>query len=198
MTTLVLASSSPSRQRMLKAAGVAFSISPADLDEEGLTAELLDKDTDAESIAITLAEQKALTVSRRMPGALVLGADSVLALGSEMISKCHDLGELRTLLRNMSGKTHFLISAAALARDGAVVWQHAGIARLAMRLFSDAFLESYLASEGEKVMDAVGGYHYEGMGAQLFEQVKGDAFTIQGLPLLAVLAALRDQGILAA
>ena len=197
-TMLVLASSSPSRQRMLKAAGVVFSVSAADLNEDALTADLRAKGTEAEEIAAALAEQKAVAVSRRMPGALVLGADSALALGNELISKCRDLGELRTVLRKLSGKTHRLISAVALAHDGVSVWRHIGVAHLTMRLFSEAFLEFYLAAEGEKVLSSVGGYHYEGAGAQLFEQVEGDAFTIQGLPLLAVLAELRNQGMLAA
>jgi len=194
----VLASASASRQRMLKGAGVDFSVSAADLDENGLTADLRAKGLDAAGIATALAEQKAITVSRRMPGATVLGADSVLALGTELISKCGDLPALRVLLRRMSGKTHQLISAAALARDGAVFWRHAEVARLTMRLFTEAFLNAYLSAEGEALLSSVGGYHYEGRGVQLFEQVTGDSFTVQGLPLLPLLSELRAQGILAA
>jgi len=196
--TLVLASASASRQRMLKVAGVDFSVSAADLNEDALTADLQAKGLDAGGIAAALAEQKAVTVSRRMPGATVLGADSVLALGREVISKCRDLAELRTLLRRMSGKTHQLISAAALARDGVAFWRHAGVARLTMRLFSEAFLDAYLAAEGAAVLSSVGGYHYEGRGVQLFEQVTGDSFIIQGLPLLPLLSELRVLGLLEA
>jgi septum formation protein len=196
--SLVLASASVSRRQMLEAAGVTFRISAAGLDEDGLTAALRAKGADATAIALGLAEQKAITVSRRMPGDLVLGADSVLTLGTELISKCRDLAELRALLRRMAGKTHQLISAAALARDGALVWRHSDEARLTMRRFSDGFLDDYVAAEGEAVLSSVGGYHYEGRGVQLFEQVAGDNFTIRGLPLLAVLTALRQQGILAA
>ena len=137
-----------------------------------------------------------MTVSRRVPGVIVLGADSVLALGTELVSKSPDLAALKILLHKMSGKTHQLISAAALARDGAVFWRHAGVARLTMRRLSEAFLDGYLAAEGQAVLSSVGGYHYEGRGAQLFEQVTGDNFTIQGLPLLPLLAALRAQGLL--
>jgi septum formation protein len=196
MSELVLASASASRQRMLTAAGVPFVVSAADLDETSLIADLWDKGSDAAGIAAALAEQKAVTVSRRRPGALVLGADSVLAFGSEIISKCRDLAALKMLLQKLSGKTHQLISAAALARNGASVWSYTGTARLTMRILSPGFIDDYVATEGEVVLSSVGGYHYEGRGAQLFSHTEGDSFTILGLPLLPVLAALRDQGIL--
>jgi len=196
--SLVLASASVSRQRMLRAAGVELRVSAADINEDALTADLWDKGMDAAGIALALAEQKAITVSRRTPGAIVLGADSVVALGTELISKSRDLAALRILLCKMSGKSHQLISAAALARDGAVFWRHTEVARLTMRRFTDAFLDAYLAAEGEAVLSSVGGYHYEGRGIQLFEQVTGDSFTIQGLPLLAVLSELRALGLLQA
>jgi septum formation protein len=196
MSELVLASASASRGRMLTAAGVPFVVSAADLDETSLIADLWDKGSDAAGIAAALAEQKAVTVSRRRPGALVLGADSVLAFGTEIISKCRDLAALKMLLQKLSGKTHQLISAAALARDGAPVWRYTGTARLTMRILSPGFIDDYVATEGEAVLSSVGGYHYEGRGAQLFSRTEGDAFTILGLPLLPVLAALRDQGIL--
>jgi septum formation protein len=196
--SLVLASASTSRRRMLEAAGVAFQVSAADLNEDALTADLWDKGAGPEEIAAALAEQKALAVSRRQPGVLVLGADSILALGNALISKARDMAELKATLRRLSGQTHRLVSAAALARDGAVVWRHVDMAQLTMRVFSNAFLDAYLTSDGSAVLSSVGGYHYEGRGAQLFATVTGDSFTIRGLPLLAVLEALRTQGILAA
>lgn len=196
MSELVLASASVSRARMLTAAGVPFRVSAADLDETSLIADLWDKGSDAAGIAAALAEQKAVTVSRRSPGALVLGGDSVLAFGPEIISKCLDMAALKTLLQKLSGKTHQLISAASLARDGTPLWHYTGTARLTMRVLSGAFLDDYLAAEGETLLSGVGGYRYEGRGAQLFSQVDGDAFTVLGLPLLPVLAALRGQGIL--
>jgi septum formation protein len=195
MTGLVLASASASRQRMLKAAGVPFRVYPADLDEPALIAGLADRG--AVAIAAALARSKALAVSARNPGALVLGGDSVLAFGSQIISKCRDLPELKVLLQKLSGQSHALISAASLARDGAEIWHHTGVARLTMRPLSEAFLDAYLTEGGESLLSSVGGYHYEGRGAQLFERVEGDAFTILGLPLLPVLAALRTEGILA-
>jgi len=195
---LVLASASASRQRMLSAAGVDFSVSAADLNEDALTADLLSTGAGAGAIATALAEQKAIMVSRRMPGRVVVGGDSVVALGDDLISKSRNLAELKIVLHKMSGKTHQLISAAALARDGAVLWQHLDIAHLTMRAFSETFLDEYLEAEGEAVLSSVGGYRYEGRGVQLFEQVKGDSFTIQGLPLLPLLSELRALGLLEA
>jgi septum formation protein len=198
VTHLVLASASASRQLLLHQAGVAFRISPADINEADLMADLLAKDVPAAEVAAILAEQKAVMVSRRTPGALVLGGDTVLSFGAELISKCGDLGELRALLMRLAGKSHVLISAACLARNGEAIWQHRAEARLTMRAFSPQFLEAYLALESERVLSCVGGYRYEGPGAQLFERVEGDYFTVLGLPLLPVLAELRAQGILSA
>ena len=198
MSELVLASASPSRQRMLKAAGVKFRVSAADLNETALIADLRSKGEGASAIAATLAGQKAVMVSRRSPGALVLGGDSVLNFKSEIISKCRDLTELRALLLRLSGDVHELISAASLARDGAEIWHHTGVARLTMRPLSEGFVDTYLAAEGDALLSSVGGYRYEGLGAQLFAQVEGDSFTILGLPLLPVLEALRAEGILGA
>ena len=198
MSELVLASASASRQRLLSAAGVPFRVSAADLNEPSLIADLWDKGSDAAGIAAALAEQKAVTVSRRSPGALVLGGDSVLNFKSEIISKSRDLTELRALLLRLSGNVHELISAASLARDGAEIWHYTGVARLTMRPLSEGFVDTYLAAEGDALLSSVGGYRYEGLGAQLFAQVEGDNFTILGLPLLPVLEALRAEGILAA
>ena len=198
MSELVLASASASRQRMLSAAGVAYRISAAAIDEGSLISDLWDKGVNASGIAAALAEQKAVMVSRRSPGALVLGGDSVLAFGQEIISKCRELKELKALLMRLSGKTHHLISAAALARDGAQIWHHVGSAKLTMRPLSEAFLDEYLAAEGESLLSGVGGYRYEGRGAQLFEQVEGDYFAVLGLPLLPLLGFLRSAGLVEA
>jgi septum formation protein len=192
---LVLASGSASRKALLTAAGVAFITDPADLDEAALMAQL--HGAGAETMARSLAEQKAVTVSRRHPGQIVLGGDSVIAFGGDFLSKCATLEEARVLLRRLSGHTHLLVSAAALARDGALLWAHASPCQMTMRELSPQFLEDYLAREGEAILSSVGCYHFEGRGAQLFDRVEGDYFSVLGLPLLPVLTQLRKEGLLA-
>ena len=192
---LVLASGSASRKSLLIAAGVSFVADPADLDEDRLMAEL--KPAGAEIIARTLAEQKALAVSRRHPGQIVLGGDSVIAFGGDYLSKCASLAQARALLLRLAGQTHLLVSAAALARDGALLWAHASPCRMTMRDLSAQFLEDYLAAEGEGLLSSVGCYRFEGRGAQLFDRVEGDYFSVLGLPLLPVLVQLRKEGVLA-
>jgi len=193
--SLVLASGSASRKALLTAAGIAFTADPADLDEDALMRSL--HQAGAETMARTLAEQKALTVSRRHSGKTVLGGDSVIAFDGEFLSKCPSLDEARALLSRLSGHTHLLVSAAALARDGALLWAHASPCRMTMRALSPQFLEDYLAREGTAILSSVGCYHFEGRGAQLFATVDGDYFSILGLPLLPVLAQLRKEGVLA-
>jgi septum formation protein len=196
MSRLVLASASATRQAMLRAAGVEFLAAPAGINESALTKDLIAKGLEAGAIALALAEQKAVTVSRRSPGETVLGGDSVLVLGPELIGKSPSLVALRTLLQKLSGKTHQLISAAALARDGRIFWHDIARARMTMRVLSEDFIDAYLAREGEPLLGSVGGYRFEGRGAQLFETVEGDYFSILGLPLLPVLAELRARGLL--
>lgn len=192
--TLVLASGSQSRRSLLTAAGVAFTADPADLDEDRLMAGLAG--APAQTVAQSLAEQKALTVSRRHPGRLVLGGDSVIAFDSEFLSKCATMAEAGALLSRLSGREHLLVSAAALARDGNLSWTHVSPCRMTMRTLSPQFLADYLALEGPAILSSVGCYHFEGRGAQLFDKVEGDYFSVLGLPLLPVLAQLRKEGLL--
>ena len=195
--SLVLASGSASRKALLTAAGVVFTADPADLDEDRLMADLKARGADAPAVAAELAQQKALAVSRRHPGKTVLGGDSVIAFQDEYLSKCATLDAARALLSRLSGQTHLLVSAAALARDGALLWTHASPCRMAMRDLSPNFLDDYLAAEGPAILSSVGCYHFEGRGAQLFAKVDGDYFSVLGLPLLQVLAQLRKEGVLA-
>jgi septum formation protein len=195
--SLVLASGSASRKALLTAAGVAFTADPADLDEDAVMAGLRARGADAVQVASELAARKALWVARRHPGALVLGGDSVIELNGRHLSKCATLDEARALLAQMSGREHLLVSAAALARDGGLLWTHASPCRMTVRELSPQFLDDYLAREGAAVLSSVGCYHFEGRGAQLFDRVDGDYFSVLGLPLLAVLAALRKEGTLA-
>ena len=193
---LILASKSAARRAMLEGAGVPFSVQVADVDEDAVKA--THDPADAAGLAIELARVKALAVSRHDPEAWVLGADQTLAFAGGLVSKAPSLIAARTQLAAMRGRSHQLHSGAALARDGQVVWVGADTATMRMRDFSDAFLDAYLAAEGEALMGSVGSYRLEGMGSQLFEAVDGDYFTVLGLPLWPVLAELRRAGVLVA
>jgi septum formation protein len=196
MTQLVLASASSVRARLLQSAGIAFELSPADIDEDAIKQSLLAEGAKPRDVAAALAERKALCVSASRPNALVLGADQVMDFHGELLSKCQNMGDARTQFVRLRGRPHRLISAIVMARDGAVLWRHVDEARLWMRDFSDAFLDDYLAREGEATLTSVGGYRLEDRGVQLFERIEGDYFSILGLPLVPLLTALRDQGVI--
>lgn len=191
---LVLASKSAARRAMLTEAGVAFSVRVADVDEDAVKA--VHDPADAAGLALELAQAKALAVSRQDADAWVLGADQTLGFDGGLVSKAASLGEARARLTAMRGKVHQLHSGAALARNGQIVWSGLDTASLRMRRFSDSFLDAYLTAEGEALLACVGSYRLEGMGAQLFEAVDGDYFTVLGLPLWPVLAELRRAGVL--
>lgn len=195
MTKLVLASGSKSRAKVLRNAGVEFTVSPADVDEPALRRKYAVEK--AGNIALRLAEAKALQVSRRMPDALVLGADQLLVLDHEILGKSADMAAAAALLRRLRGKPHELLNGVALAQDGKVVWVYLDKCRLVMRDFSDAFLDDYLARAGEAVLGGVGCYQLEGLGAQLFDHIDGDYFSILGLPLVPILSGLRKFGAVA-
>jgi len=180
----------------LTAAGVAFIADPAELDEDALMAELGRRGADAVEVACELAGQKAVSVSRRHPGCLVLGGDSVIEFGGAFLGKCASLADARALLHKLSAREHLLVSAAALARNGDLLWTHASPCRMSMRRLSHQFLDHYLAQEADAILASVGCYRFEGHGAQLFDKVEGDYFSVLGLPLLPVLAELRKEGML--
>jgi septum formation protein len=148
-------------------------------------------------VAAALAELKALRISVGRPGSVALGADQVLDLDGELLSKAVNLDDLRRQLMRLRGRAHSLISACVLVKDGAIIWRDIREAKLWMREFSDAFLDDYLDREADNVQGSVGGYRLEGMGAQLFERIDGDYFSILGLQLIPVLSALRELGIVA-
>lgn len=193
---IVLASKSGSRQAMLAAAGVKFTAQPADLDERALEASLVGATPD--EIARALACAKARAVSAGQLGALVLGSDSLVVVEGRRFDKPRDRAEAAEHLRFFSGKCMALHSAAALARDGAVVWDHASVASLHVRALSEDFITAYLDVEWPAVGACVGVFRIEGLGVQLFERIEGDHFTVLGMPLLPVLGALREQGVMSA
>ena len=191
MTRIVLASSSASRATLLRAAGVPFSILPSRVDEESIKARMLARSAAPEAIARSLAELKARSVAQETDG-FVIGADQTLDLDGVLYDKPRDLAECRERLKALRGRRHSLHAAVVVARDGEVVWSFLDTARLTMRPFSDAFLAAYLEHEGESVTASTGAYLLEGEGIQLFETIEGDYFSILGLPLLPLLAYLRE------
>jgi len=191
---LVLASKSEGRRAILAGAGIPLEIFPADIDERSIEARAGDRRAD--QVAQLLAREKALAVAAEKPGRLVLGADQTLALGARVFSKPADQKAARDQLITLRGKTHTLHSAVAVARNGAMVFEHYDSAQLTMRTFSDDFLNHYLDATGDAVSTSVGAYQVESLGIQLFSRIEGSHFTILGLPLLPLLDFLRRKGCL--
>lgn len=192
---LILASASPSRRQMLAHAGLDFAIEPSGVDEDEATRSLLAEKATAQDVAATLAELKALSVSRRRPAAMVIGADSTLACEGRLFDKPPTMAAAREQLLALRGRTHELCSSVVVTKAGGRLWHHSERARLTMRAFDEAFLDAYLARAGEGITASVGAYHLEGLGAHLFSRIEGDYFTILGLPLLPLLGFLAGHGI---
>ena len=191
---LILASKSRARQTLLANAAIPFDAMPADVDERALQ-----KNSGLSSpgeIADLLAREKALFVSSNNPGRYVVGADQTLALGARLFSKPAGRAQAADQLRLLAGGTHELHSAIAVAFDGKVVFADVSVARMTMRRLNESEIEAYLDEAGEAVTTSVGAYQLEGLGVHLFERIGGDHFTILGLPLLPLLAFLREQGLL--
>jgi septum formation protein len=171
-------------------AGLTFTCEAARIDERAIEAQLAN--ASPETVALRLAEEKALDVSRRFPGALVIGADQTLSLGPLSFHKPASEVAARDQLQVLRGQTHRLNAGIACAVDGEVTYRHVAVAAMTMRAFSDAFLDHYMTIAGKAVLSSVGCYQLEGPGIQLFERINGDYFTILGLPLLPLLAYLRS------
>ena len=191
---LILASQSRARQMLLANAGIPFDAVPADIDERALQK---DSGLAAPSeIASLLAREKALLMSSKNPGRYVVGADQTLALENRLFSKPAGRAEAAAQLRLLTGGTHELHSAVAVARDGKIEFADVSIARMTMRRLDQGEIEAYLDQAGEAVTTSVGAYQLEGLGVHLFERIEGDHFTILGLPLLPLLAFLRGERLL--
>jgi septum formation protein len=179
---------------MLQAAGLSFDVVPSVVNEESAKATYRAGGMKPVAQAEALAELKALSVSGERE-ALVIGADQMLAVDGRVMDKPQDIAEARQHLLMLRGKTHELLTAAVVSRGKEIVWRHVDVPRLTMRDFSDAFLDDYMLRAGENTLRSVGAYQLEGLGAQLFARVEGDYFSVLGLPLLPLLAFLREQGI---
>lgn len=194
--TLILASASSARRRMLEAAGLSFEVAPSLANENHAKATYRAGGMKPAAQAEALAELKALSVSGQREG-LVIGADQMLAISGQVLDKPRDVAEARSHLETLRGKTHELLTAVVVSRGKDIIWRHLDAPRLTMRTFSDAFLNDYLKRVGDNTLHSVGAYQLEGLGAQLFERIEGDHFSVIGLPLLPLLAFLREQGIIA-
>lgn len=191
---IVLASGSAARARMLRDAGIAFVTDVAAVDEQAVKESMAAETGNPARVAEVLAELKAVRVSARHPGAIIIGADQMLDCDGTWFDKPAGRQGARAQLQALNGKTHRLTSSVVAVRDGRLLWHHTESAKLTMRRFSDSFLDHYLDQAGEAVLSSVGAYQLEGLGAQLFMLVEGDFFTILGLPLLALLDFLRENG----
>lgn len=194
--SVILASASPSRRQLLTNAGVRHEAKAANIDEGEIKISLKAEGASAIEAAETLAELKASRISRQFPESLVIGADQMLVAGDLWFDKPTDRDHAVAQLRALSGLTHTLPTAVVIVRGGERIWHYRAAPQLTMRQLSDDFIEEYLKMVGDAALASVGAYQLEGKGAQLFERIDGDFFTILGLPLLPLLDFLREQGVL--
>jgi septum formation protein len=193
---LVLASASAARHALMQAAGLRFTVRATALDESAVKHAMQSDGAAPDAVALALAAAKAGAVTA--PGAVVIGADQILVCHGEWFNKPGDLDAVMEHLLRLRGRTHTLVTAVCCWRDGEALWHDVSSAELTMRPFSNAFLEAYLAQDGEACRHCVGGYRFEGLGMHLFERVAGDHAAILGLPMLPLLAFLRQYGVLLA
>jgi len=193
---LILASGSPIRRALLERAGIAVTVETMPVDEAEIREGFAAEGAPVEDCAIALAELKAMRVSSRRPGSLVIGADQILECEGIWFEKPAGRAEARAQLQRLRGRSHRLVSGCTVLRDGQRIWHIVDEATLRMRDLSEGFIEDYLDRAGDAVMGSVGAYQLEGLGAQLFDRVEGDFFTVLGLPLLPLLGFLRGRGVI--
>jgi len=193
---LILASQSPARAALLRAAGLSFEAKPAPIDEAAIKTSFRQDGEEPAACALTLADLKAARL--RDPDSLIIGADQLLVCDGDWFDKPSDLVAARAHLLRLRGREHTLVTAIVVHRAGETIWHHVATPRLLMRRFTDPFLEAYLAAEGDALLSSVGAYRLEGLGIHLFERIEGEHAAILGLPLLALLGFLRQHGVLTA
>ncbi|WP_169566610.1 Maf family protein [Sneathiella limimaris] len=188
---VILASASQSRKMLLENAGLQFETKAANVDESELKHSLQASGANAKDTAVALAELKALRISKEFPNALIIGADQMLECNGVWFDKPADMSHARAHLLSLKGKNHHLQTAVCVAKANTIIWHYTQTATLEMRSFSDEFLDQYLDQAGEEILQSVGAYQLEGLGAQLFNKIEGDFFSILGLPLLPLVDFLR-------
>lgn len=196
MTRLILASGSGARRALLAQAGLAFEVVVSAVDEAAIKESARAEGLPPAEAAVLLADAKAARVARRHPEAVVIGADQLLVCEGAWFDKPEDLSAARRHLERLRGRAHELVTAVVVWRTGERAWHHVATPRLVMRDFSDAFLERYLAEEAEHVTKSVGAYRLEGPGIQLMRDLRGEHTSVLGLPMLPLLAYLRDSGVI--
>lgn len=193
--TVILASGSASRRAVLAAAGIEAEAIKPNVDEDSIKAALRADGASVRDQAMALAELKAVKISRTRPG-LVIGGDQMLNLSEVAFDKPKDLAEAKSHLQRLSGQPHHLETALVICQNGEPIWRHLARPKLKVRILSDAFIDDYIEACGKALLSTVGAYQLEGRGAQLFETIEGDFFSILGLPLLPLLEYFRTRGIL--
>ena len=192
MNKIILASKSEVRKKILSENGISCNVEPSKIDEEVIKESLLKQGATAEIISKNLAELKANKISNKNPDELVLGADSIIDLGGEIISKPRSREEALNILKKMNGKSHFLISSVCISKMGNMIWNYTDKAELVMKNLNDSELKNYLSKISDKNLYAYNVYQIEGEGKKLFSKINGDKNTIMGLPITKIKSYLQE------
>tara|TARA_A100001234_G_C12509290_1_gene335373 strand:- start:207 stop:791 length:585 start_codon:yes stop_codon:yes gene_type:complete len=192
MNKIILASKSEVRKKILLENGISCNVEPSKVDEDVIKESLLKEGATPEIVSKNLAELKANKISNKNPDELVLGADSVIDLDGQIISKPKSREEAFDILKKMSGKSHFLISSVCISKKGNMIWNYTDKAELIMKDFSDSDLKNYLSKISDKILYAYNVYQIEGEGKKLFNEIKGDKNTIMGLPIAKIKSYLQE------
>ena len=183
LSKIILASKSKVRKDILDKNNIKCIVEPSNVDEEPVKESLLKEQASSEIISKNLAELKANKVSMKKNDEIVLGADSVIDLEGELISKPESREEAMEILRKLNGKSHFLISSVCISKNGSMIWNYTDKAKLTMKNFTDDELKNYLSKISDETLYAYNVYQIEGEGRNLFASIEGDEDTIMGLPV---------------